>query len=367
MNRVLIVDDMEIIRRTIKRLKIWGEASGFVIVGEAEDGQEALKILEAEPVDLIITDIRMPVIDGIELLKKVTENRLATCVVLLSDYTEFNYARQGFVHGAFDYLGKPVDEKELLGLLERVGQHLAQIRQEEEKLKQLQGIAAERLQPFYPASAIQRIIECLQRGDSEAMEIAGAMVDQTSAALQHDLSRTSVVVNHAMQEVWNAILSKNQWIGSFVDASTFLNNDTTPCPSLEALRATVVAQMEQHHCRLKAFSHCGESHNAIRDICRYALEHIDGDISVKTLAEKLFISRTYISDLFRQKTGVALTEYLMMLKMERAKKLIQDGVLKNYEIAERLCYQDVEYFSRLFKKYSGVSPIEYRKHKVVSK
>lgn len=363
MHKVFIVDDMELVRREVKRLKLWGEPSGFIIVDEAENGQEALKKLEKEPVDLVITDIRMPIIDGIELVKKVTEKRFAPCVALLSDYTEFNYARQGFIYGAFDYLGKPVDEGELSKLLVRVKQYLTERRQEEEKLKQLEGIAEEKLETFYPAQDVERLISYIEQGDSKVIEACNSMVSSTAAAFQYDLAKTAVVINHAMYEVINAIIAKNEWIKLFLDTTSFRNNTFSKCSDWEMLKAAVCEQTEQLSSFMVKFAHSNENNNTVKQICLFALEQIDGDISVTTISERLFISKTYLSELFKQKTGLTLSQYLMMVKMERAKKLVQDGVLKNYEIAEKLKYKDIEYFSKLFKKYTGMSPNEFRRQR----
>lgn len=124
MYSVLIVDDSDILRKTLRRSKLWGEASGFAVTGEARDGLEALEIIRQNPVDLIITDIRMPNMDGIELLESVSKDRLCPYVVLLSDFTEYSYARKGILYGAFDYIGKPMRDTELAGLLDRIRKKL---------------------------------------------------------------------------------------------------------------------------------------------------------------------------------------------------------------------------------------------------
>lgn len=126
MYRVMIVDDAEFMRRDIKRSKLWGDASGFVITEEANDGVEALEKISTNPVDLIITDIKMPNMDGLELLEEISKKRLCPYVVLLSEYTEFGYAREGIVNGAFDYIGKPMKDNELERLLSRVKKNIVE-------------------------------------------------------------------------------------------------------------------------------------------------------------------------------------------------------------------------------------------------
>ncbi|HNU80766.1 MAG TPA: response regulator, partial [Bacillota bacterium] len=76
MLRIMIVDDVDIVRKELKRLKLWGDKTGFVISGEACNGHEALEKLEESKFDMVITDIRMPKVDGMELLKEITRRKL---------------------------------------------------------------------------------------------------------------------------------------------------------------------------------------------------------------------------------------------------------------------------------------------------
>jgi two-component system response regulator YesN len=106
MYKVMLVEDSEVMLKEIRRLKCWRDAPDFVVSYEARNGCEALQQLTGTLIDLVITDIRMPKVNGLELLQKIKERELAKAVVILSEYREFNYARQGMVLGAFDYLSE---------------------------------------------------------------------------------------------------------------------------------------------------------------------------------------------------------------------------------------------------------------------
>lgn len=147
MYRVLIVDDIDILRYDLKRMKVWGETTGFAIEDEASDGREALKKLRESSFDLLITDIRMPVMDGMELLRAVSKENLCPCIVMLSDYTEYSYAREGLLHGAFDYLGKPVNQNDILELLGRAKIFLDQKKRTERKDHTMGGYGCKLLFP----------------------------------------------------------------------------------------------------------------------------------------------------------------------------------------------------------------------------
>jgi len=90
------------------------------------------------------------------------------------------------------------------------------------------------------------------------------------------------------------------------------------------------------------------------------MTNVENNISISTISEALFLTKNHIGDTFKQETGMTVGEYITMVKIERAKQLVIEGTLKNYEIAQKLGYKDVEYFGKLFKKNTGVSPGEFR-------
>lgn len=112
MYRVMLVEDDSVIRYVYKRMKVWQE-QGFVIEQEASNGSQAVAALKDNPVDLVFTDIRMPLMDGITLMKNVQEFNPDILFALISSYNEFEYAREGLRLGALDYIVKPMAEKDL--------------------------------------------------------------------------------------------------------------------------------------------------------------------------------------------------------------------------------------------------------------
>ncbi|HIW33082.1 MAG TPA: response regulator [Candidatus Paenibacillus intestinavium] len=118
MYNVLIVDDEPWVAYGIANLIDW-ESLGFTIIGEAHDGLSALDIIIDKKPELVISDIRMPGLDGIELLEKVNGLKLETKVALISGYADFAYAQRAVRLGAFDYLLKQIEKDKLLSMVER--------------------------------------------------------------------------------------------------------------------------------------------------------------------------------------------------------------------------------------------------------
>ncbi|WP_426452712.1 response regulator [Paenibacillus sp. S-38] len=126
---LLIVDDEKIIRRGLQSI-IERQHPSLFSYRFAENGQEALELLRQEPADIMFTDIRMPIMDGIELLERLQDHPVKPEVVLLSGYNDFVYAQKGIRFAVKDYLIKPVKREELFAVLERL---ILDIRAREER------------------------------------------------------------------------------------------------------------------------------------------------------------------------------------------------------------------------------------------
>lgn len=120
MLRVLLVDDEPFIVQGLSVLIDW-EAEGYEVVGMAANGEEALEFLKVNQVELIIADIKMPVMSGIELLEIIKKDRISDAYfVILSGYSDFNYAQQAIRFECMDYILKPVQQEELTRILRKV-------------------------------------------------------------------------------------------------------------------------------------------------------------------------------------------------------------------------------------------------------
>ncbi|ADQ04275.1 two component transcriptional regulator, AraC family [Caldicellulosiruptor owensensis OL] len=120
-------------RKGIIKLIDW-DRLGFEIAYEAGNGQEALDILKSEKVDVIITDIKMPVMDGIELIKRVSEKfENKPAIIIISGYNEFEFAKAAIKYGVNDYLLKPIDENELIQTLEKIKTRILSEKEEYKK------------------------------------------------------------------------------------------------------------------------------------------------------------------------------------------------------------------------------------------
>lgn len=125
MYKVLLVDDEYMIPLGLKKMIDWN-ALGFEVVATADSANDALSILEEQPVDLIITDVTMPEINGLEFIEAAQKQQHEFEFVILSGYQEFSYLKSGLQLGAVNYLMKPVNKEELIDTLKKVKERIKQ-------------------------------------------------------------------------------------------------------------------------------------------------------------------------------------------------------------------------------------------------
>lgn len=346
----MLVDDSEVVRKQIRRLKLWGADSGFYIAEEAENGAEALEKLQQNPVELVITDIRMPKIDGIELLRRIRDQKLGTYVVFLSDYSQFDYAKDGIKYGAYDYLLKPVQEEDFVKLLMRVKEAL------NEKL-----MHEHQQEGFYPVTYIKQVIDCLGDGNGNALAASETLVDITVEAYKQDRVQTAVVLQRVLKDVWEGISASRPYIEKYMNKQKYTEVKLMELPNLLAVKQHILGLMQSIESIINKLE-CGKNkEELVRKVCSYTLSKVEEELTLRSIADALYLNKSYLSEVFKQKSGLTISEYILMVKLEHAKALMTDTELKNYEIAEKLSYKDLEYFSKLFKKYSGLSPGEFRR------
>lgn len=360
MLKVMIVDDMEIMRRQIKRLPVWGKNTEFIVIDEAEDGQEAINKLQIEPVDLLISDIKMPRVDGIELLREVYENDLATCTVFLSEHSEFSFAKEAIQYGIFDYLVKPVKLEELRNLLKKAKDYIVEKETEKIKLKNLEDKLVEKLDMYYPTEHIDLITQYISNGNKQIDQVISNMVYETAIIFENDITKTVIVLQKAISEIFIGVKKNHEWIEKFIYTDFFVDINLGHYNNIDLMKKSIIEILETIINIINKFVLNSKKNPLIKEICMYAIKNIENNISITTISEALFLTKNHIGDIFKQETGMTLGEYITMIKIERAKLLVVDGSLKNYEIAQKLGYKDSEYFSKLFKKHTKLTPIEFR-------
>ena len=326
MVKLLLVDDEPILRESIEAMLPLAEMD-IRLTGSCSNAFDALNSMENDMPDILITDIKMPRMDGLELIERAQMlNPKLECIVL-SGYDEFTFAKRAISLGVREYLLKPFYKEELIKTLDGMCQKLRQSRrQRDDRIPEL----AEKLFALQPEESTQ--------------EISAAQVQEVVLASGcEDILREAYTYLIAHQE--------SQPIRAFTAIRRTYDNEGE---LLESVAQGLTAMMTRH----------GQYRTFVNTMCQYIDEHYsDDNLSLQYLADNVIHMRAdYIGREFTKDTGLKISDYLCRVRMEHAKVLLNDvsSDQKIYEVAEKIGLgHNPQYFSRLFRKHTGITPKEY--------
>lgn len=517
--KALIVDDEKHVREGLLLLAEW-EKYGIDTILEAEDGEEAIKLINAHQPEIIFTDMRMPKRDGINLLKWIHSSNLNSKTIVVSGYDDFEYMRNAIFYKSFDYILKPIDPEILNETLKKAVMEwreqtfFRKSQLEENKVinevkqlywdrlfssllhkSQISQVDIEKIEKQFSVNIHQKplitaliqvksMIDNVFQGDTDlcffslnnicneflsrdnsgvcfrnlnkeselvivfwnhrnisfllkqihssiyqftkihctialgepARQLKVAYESSLQVIKKHNLvekkkivtpkdiiSRPSMyLLDYSQEFIWAIKSGSSEQMDSILHRifrSLEATHSITPEQihdwenQFEYLRQTVLKEYEMDECiqlyrgvdywntdgtfsfkkfkeekrkefqdlikTLMAMEYQKEK-NSIHLIEAYLRQNYQEDINLQKIADRFFLSKEYISRKFKQEYNKTITDYLTKIRIEKAKELLENPHLKIYEIAYNVGYQNEKYFSKVFKKFVGVTPNEYR-------
>lgn len=380
--KVFLVEDEIIMREGIRNNIDW-EKEGLEFVGEASDGELAYPLIQDSKPDILITDIRMPFMDGLELSRRVKEEMPDIKIIVLSGYDEFEYAREGIRIGITEYLLKPIDGNKLLEAVKRVAQL---IRSEQESQLESKSGTEKELQENSQAeqerAALQRP---LVEPESELGVLEVGKLDRRVAerflktGLKSEVSNfiddyfASFGINNIQSLLFRQYVTTDMYFTavSTLEGLGYENGELAKhCGEIRDINK-VLSSVESNKEYLKKVLTTAvdlreavsrkKYHSLLEEAKSYIQQHFDDtNISLNSVAASVNLSPNHFSSIFSQEMGKTFVEYLTSVRMEKAKELLRTSSMKSAEIAYAVGYKDAHYFSYLFKKNQDCTPKEYR-------
>lgn len=349
MYNVIIADDEYMIHRSLAKL-VACSGLPFQVAGEAEDGEEALTLLEAKP-DLIITDICMPGLTGLEFIEKAKKADPDVLFLIISGYGEFEYAQRALRLGVEDFLLKPVSPEKFQETLTSIYLRLEKNKQKfvdyrrwflshEEILHQLTD-AIWRLDESLANELLQELIRHYEKEAADEIPLH-TLIDILQEKVENGLTNRGL-------RLPDRTLSRAPFANAAVMKDTL--------SMLKECRAYTMALLRT----VRASRNLGPRSHISKAI-DYTKDHLsENSLSVQTAADIAGMSVTYFSRLFKEETGTSYVQYLIGLRMEKARVLLDQHHYSAAEICERVGYTDYPHFSKTFKKVYGIAPVDYLK------
>lgn len=381
--RLILVDDEPNILYGLRDSIPW-DAMGYEIVGTFSDGMDAITYIENNPVDVILTDIKMKRLSGIELAERVYNKWPHIIIVFFSAYNEFEYACKALRYNVAGYMLKSADMDEvqsfmqdvLSGFLARSSDAFQDNVKWDGSLRRWE-IMIETLftdpdveyvndiikNAKFPFDVLKSHVTMFSIGAEDGYLKWKYGMDGFYNAVRdfffYNMDDSTVFVCRAHIPITIIMLHTEEKTKEFWDTLSFEINDLFGIKVDFKDIVSYNGLMDALDCESSTDSENTYPGKVINIVKMFLNEHPGVKISVDDVAKELNYSASYLSRIFKEETGKSLNHYLNEAKIIYAKELLRQGKYV-YEVCEYLGYKNVQYFSKLFKEYSGLTPVEYR-------
>ncbi|WP_249435640.1 helix-turn-helix domain-containing protein [Paenibacillus sp. Marseille-Q4541] len=386
MYQVLIADDEILDLEGMCQFIPWTDL-GLEVTGTVNNGFEAMEVFENRHVDILVTDVHMPGMSGMELARKALHLHPDLKLIFVSGYQDFAYVKEALSLQAYSYVLKPMDDHELITVLQKITNELnekhlcdefdfafsqAAIKSIEYHLIGKRSAHINEQHPdIYRMTAdakalildkpLDRLVSCLLAGDR--VMVLQEMEDLLSAVRNDNRkSQLHFIVLYLLIRIDNYVSTHLNYPVGFIPLSEMEVEQIKSHHSKSGLICWLAEHLlnlfdMDNHPRFKQKKHA----KVIGQVIQYMEEHLHLNVTLREVADELSFSPNYLGAIFKEETGKSYNEYIIALRMEKARTLLQDPKIKVYEVADRVGYRYMPYFSRQFKETYGMTPIEYRR------
>ena len=417
MLRILLVDDEPLVLIGLQGMLEW-EKLGYTVCGTARNGKQALETIEREKPDIVVADVKMPLMDGLTLARTCRERGPLPAFIILTSFEEFDYIKQAMGAGVVDYLvkldltpenlqsalaraaEKVKKERTLLGEMP-VQENLAEsvrtyqerffvrlyagLFQDESELEQpLQHMELDLHSDSYlvascelcantalvPAQQLKLSFSCARMLENTLQNYLPCYVTGTDAMrcnvlfclteLQSRNYRAVLrpLLERASQILYNYFTVRLLWAVGRPTGS--LLGLARRCRENAHLQPILTAEEPIQFVEVSDGDATAGKMQVVAQVQEYIQNHLSEKLALADVAAVFNFSPNYLSQLFGKYGDSGFVEYITETRIAAAKEMLEQGDLKVYEIAEKLGYESSFYFSKVFKKVTGLSPREYQ-------
>lgn len=421
---MLVVDDEYMILEGMKCLLPY-EEYGISSVTTAENAEQALAYFSEHSIDIVLTDVCMPEMSGLEMIDIMKKESPKTSFIMMSGFQEFDFVKKAISLGVADYLVKPINKNELSELLKRIvadkkqAQDLWQkVLLGQEPLSRVMSFELDTyiladLEPIKDSETVSQqinhqtvyfafsnylpeqkflFVEKLQL-DSRMPKIIDAI--ERSLFYQRQPSRVQFATNHYFEELLPLIetgqLQKVQ--ERLVEIVQQFRQTTPPVYLSKHFFSQIMTAVYHHfhqldHLHLETYALSVETANTLDDLLASSLEHLaeiseskkynshiveilniinreyQKELTLKDVSERLYLNNVYLGQIIKRETGASFAELLNRKRIKNAQQLLITTDTSIEEICFQVGYSNIGYFYKIFKRFCGESPKSYRQQLV---
>ncbi|OPJ61553.1 response regulator transcription factor [Clostridium oryzae] len=433
MFNVLIVDDEAIIRKGLRNIVDW-ESLQCIVCDEACDGVEGMEKIKKLKPDIVIVDIKMPGLNGLEMIVNTKEIIPHSKIIILTGYRDFEYLKKAIQCGAFDYILKPSKVDDINSIVRRA---VSELEKEEETVEQMQSLKRniETTIPLLKQKMLYDLLFNVSAKNEKQLKdtkLYDLQIDEfyilviriensdnhDNMSMYHygiinslvDIYSDLFIVDHISineetivfviqpvpdirddEEIEGVIKNKLRTLKKLIkeyysfETVAALSGKGSGREELHRKMKEAIAALDEkllnftidnknididkmrsidyRDCEYRKDEGSSEKRSTsliIRNAVEYISDNYTNPISLNDVAEHTYVSSYYLSRMFTKELGKNFVDYLNEVRIEKAKEYLKEDYHKTYEVADMVGIKDPHYFSKLFKKYTGLTPSEFK-------
>jgi len=368
--KVLLVDDEDIVLKGLSKMIDWDKLD-LDLCYLASSAEQAIEIIEKNHVDIIIYDITMEGMSGLDMLKYLNKKKMLEdkLVIILSGYQEFKYAQEAIKNNVFEYLTKPISRKNFAEVLASARDKLLINNNGEKKVgnkkvifetvKQAQNYINEHFFDnidFDDVSIddyeknLTRLIEIVKFSiDVDINNLIDNVLKQTAKkdAFQEHVFKKNIfsiyfeITNLLVENevlIFNEDMKEKNKLNSFIEMQVWFHEQVN----------AVYLKLKEYKSQIK--------NDVIIKVKDYIDKNYAEQLTLHKMSAMAYMSPNYFCAVFKNRMGENLHDYILRIRMEKARELLLKKCYNIYEVAGMVSYNNARYFAEAFKKYYGVPP-----------
>lgn len=362
MINLLIVDDEKTTRDTLYTKIDWS-GLGITSVATARNGLDALAVCQDFQPDICLCDVKMPKMNGIQLGYCLREKFPECKIIYLSGYCDKEYLKSAIELQVVSYIEKPIVLSEIREVINKTAGSII-LKKAESLQQEVNGLT---LNNFYgapvteghsyefPKSSIVRLRYLLHNSPGQTSEMITGITSDIAECMDRRIYYITGIYYQFLSVILNTCRESAQ-------PSPFSGEDENNMWKEIHTLSTLKQLSDYILSILNSLPDTVYSANPVisRVIDSIHSSYKNTNLSVSQIADAMFMNKTYLCSVFKKETGKTINEYITETRMETAKLLLHQQDIRFYEISGMVGINDPNYFSTLFKKYTGLSPSEYQ-------
>ena len=408
MPTMILVEDEELERNSLINYVDWS-IIGIEVIGEAGNGAQGFSLVEQLSPDIVVTDINMPIMDGIELSKKIRRHFPETKIIFISSYDDFEYAKQAINLSIDGYVMKPVIEAELLQLVKSVSDEIIQKALEKRihsELKKNYNISKK----LAKQALISRTLYNLSVDDEELRSLGLEWIfkstrgtlgiflcefDPNSEDVIKDIVNWNdkgmkfcinffafYIAPKSLISLFRTIPDAKERTESKLKALAVAfsekENISPPKTSIQFADETIntpqllfseliKSNIDKTTVKVRTAEKKKNKEKIADEIEAIILSQYASPLTLDSIAEQLFFTPNYVGTVFKTVKKCSVNQFLSQVRLNKALELLEESTLSISEISQRCGFNNLTYFHSTFKNKMGVTPTEFRKEKEINK